>query len=101
MKKKLPLEITDKATEKIMEIKKQKEIDDSYLLRLGVKPSGCGIASHIIGFDHATEKDEIFDHEGIKIIIEKMQMMYLAGKSIDYGNFNGEVGFVFRDTDSD
>ena len=99
MKKRPPLFITKKATEKILEIKRQKEIDDSYYLRLGIKPSGCGIASHIIGFDHPNDKDEQYEYEGIKIIIEKMHLMYLAGKSVDYGVFDGETGFVFRNRD--
>lgn len=74
-----------------------KNISKEYSLRLGVKSAGCGIASHIIGFDHASEKDETFELDGIDIIIEKIQLMYLAGKTIDYAESEGEVGFIFRD----
>jgi len=97
VKKKSPIAITDTAYKKIQEIKAQKQIAEEYFLRVGVKSAGCGIASYIIGFDHANEKDEVFELENLKIIIEKMQVMYLAGKSVDYGEANGEIGFIFRD----
>ena len=31
------------------------------------------------------------------VIIEKIQVMYLAGKKVDYDEVDGEIGFVFRD----
>lgn len=95
--KTLPIEITDAAYEKIVEIKSNKSIDNSYLLRLGVKSAGCGVASHIIGFDRKNEKDELYKYREIEVIIEKVQLMYLAGKKIDYKEVDGETGFVFRD----
>ena len=96
MKKKLPITITDHALRKILEIKSDKKIADDYFLRLGVKSAGCGIGSFIIGFDYPGEKDEIFELDQLKIIIEKVQVMHLAGKSIDYGESDGELGFIFR-----
>ena len=97
MKKKLPITITEAAFNKIMEIKAVKQIANEYSLRLGVKPAGCGIASYIIGFDYVNDKDETYELKGLKITIEKVQLMYLAGKSIDYGYSDGEAGFIFRD----
>ena len=97
MKKKSPIAITDTAYKKILEIKAQKQITKDYLLRVGVKSAGCGIVSYIIGFDYASEKDDVFELENLKIIIEKMQVMYLAGKSVDYSEANGEIGFIFRE----
>ena len=97
MKKNLPITISTKATKQILSIKKQKQIADDYYLRLGVKSAGCGIASYIIGFDHANEKDEIYEMGEFNIIIEKIQVMYLAGKSIDYGEADGAIGFIFKE----
>ena len=97
MKKKFPIRVTVAAHDKILEIRKNKKIDDSYHLRLGVKSAGCGIASYVIGFDHLDEKDEIFDLNDIRIIIEKIQLMYLAGKTVDYGESEGDIGFIFRE----
>ena len=95
MKKKLPISISEQALSKILEIREDKKIADDYYLRLGVKPAGCGVGSYIIGFDHSDEKDEIFDLGTIKVVVEKIQLMHLAGKSVDYGESEGETGFIF------
>ncbi len=97
MEKQLPITISATALEKILEIRSQKGITDDYCLRLGVKAAGCGIASYVIGFDHINDKDEVYLLDGLKIIIEKIQVMYLAGKVVAYGNAEGKLGFIFRD----
>jgi iron-sulfur cluster assembly protein len=94
--KTLPIAITAKAQSKIIEIKAQKNISDDYSLRLGVKAAGCGIASYIIGFDHATDKDETYRLGKITVIVEKIQVMHLAGKTVDFDKIDGEEGFVFK-----
>ena len=99
MKKKLPISITEKAIAKIDQIKKEKKISDAYFLRIGVKSAGCGVGSYVIGFDHRNEKDETFEIDQLQIIIEKIQVMHLAGKSIDYGKSDGQLGFIFREPD--
>ena len=96
LKKKAPISITKIALEKIREIKSAKEIGDDYYLRLGVKSAGCGVASFVLGFDRKEAGDELFEWDGLELIIEKRQVMYLAGKQVDYGQSDGEVGFVFR-----
>ena len=95
--KKLPLTITDVAYQKIIEIRKKKGIDEQYCLRLGVKSAGCGIASFVIGFDHKTDKDELYALQDFNVIIEKMQVLHLAGKKVDFDEIDGEKGFVFRE----
>lgn len=93
--KKLPLTITDEAYRKVIEIRNKKGIDPDYSLRLGVKSAGCGIASYVIGFDHQTDKDILYPLEDFDVIIEKIQVMHLAGKKIDFNEVDGEKGFVF------
>ena len=97
LQKKLPLTITDAAREKIVEIRRQKGIEEDYLLRLGVKSAGCGVASYVIGFDHKTEKDIQYSLPDFEVIIEKIQVLHLAGKTVDFDEVDGEKGFVFRD----
>jgi iron-sulfur cluster assembly protein len=97
--KQLPLTITDLAYQKIVAIRNDKSISRDYALRLGVKSAGCGIASYVLGFDHQTGKDEKYELADFNVIIEKIQVMYLAGKKVDYDEVEGEIGFVFRDAD--
>ena len=98
IKRKLPLAITHAAREKIIEIRKQKNIASDYYLRLGVKSAGCGVASYVIGFDHKTEKDVLYSLPDFDVIIEKTQVLHLAGKKVDFDEVDGEKGFVFRDS---
>lgn len=95
--RKLPLTISDKALQKIIAIKRERNIGEEYFLRLGVKPAGCGISSFVIGFDHQEDIDDIFQVNDIKIIISKKQLLYLAGKKIDYVSHEEGTGFVFLD----
>ena len=97
MKKILPISISEIALKKILEIREQKQIAEEYHLRLDVKSAGCGIASYVVGFDLVNEKDEVFKLDQLNIVIEKIQVMYLAGKFVDYGESDGETGFIFRD----
>lgn len=96
MIKRLPITVSESARNKIFEIRSQKSIADDYCLRLGVKSAGCGVASYVIGFDYANDKDEVYYLDGLKVIIEKIQVMHLAGKEVDFGNSDGKVGFIFR-----
>ena len=97
LNKKLPISLSETAIAKILEIRESKQISSDYHLRIGVKSAGCGIASYIIGFDHANDKDVIYELDKFTVIIEKVQVMYLAGKKVDYGNAEGEIGFIFRE----
>jgi len=96
--KKLPISISETAIDKINQIKMEKKIGKEYYLRLGVKSAGCGVGSYVIGFDHKNEKDELFEIDNLQIIIEKIQVMYLAGKIVDFGESEGRLGFIFRET---
>lgn len=97
MEKKLPLTISPIALQKILEIRESKQISAEYHLRLGVKSAGCGVASYLIGFDHSNEKDAVYQLDQLSVIIEKIQVIHLAGKTVDYGEWDGEIGFIFRE----
>jgi iron-sulfur cluster assembly protein len=81
----LPITITNKAMQMIHQIKDTKKIPDLYGLRIGVKGGGgCGGFTFILGFDHKNEGDAEFETNGLKLYIEKKQMMYVAGKVVDW-----------------
>jgi Fe-S cluster assembly iron-binding protein IscA len=97
IEEKLPFIISEAACQKIIEIRHQKGIASDYYLRLGVKSAGCGVMSYVIGFDHKTEKDVAYSLPDFDIIIEKIQVLHLAGKIVDFDEVEGEKGFVFRE----
>lgn len=66
-------------------------------IRVGVKSGGCSGLEYVLGFDNKKEEtDQIFEDNGIKIVVEKKSILYLAGTTLEYsGGLNGK-GFVFN-----
>ncbi|WP_144283181.1 HesB/IscA family protein [Chryseobacterium echinoideorum] len=66
-------------------------------IRVGVKSGGCSGLEYVLGFDNKKEEtDQIFEDNGIKIVVEKKSILYLAGTILEYsGGLNGK-GFVFN-----
>ena len=97
----IPIKITKKASEEILNIIKNKGIPEGYNLRVGVKGGGgCGGPTFILGFDKMKETDEAFEFEGVSVIYEKRQMMFLLGKVVDFHDGDESRGFYFRDENS-
>ncbi|MBW8361730.1 MAG: iron-sulfur cluster assembly accessory protein [Kaistella sp.] len=66
-------------------------------IRVGVKSGGCSGLEYVLKFDNdKTETDQVFEDNGIKIIIDKKSILYLAGTVLEFsGGLNGK-GFVFN-----
>ena len=66
-------------------------------IRVGVKSGGCSGLEYVLKFDNEkTDADQVFEDNGIKIIIDKKSILYLAGTTLEYsGGLNGK-GFVFN-----
>ncbi len=49
-------------------------------LRLGVKTTGCSGMAYVLEFvDELDDGDEVFEHEGVKVIIDAKSLVYLDG----------------------
>ena len=77
-------------------------LDDGFdvkndFVRVGVKSGGCSGLSYDLKFDDVqNESDKIFEHNEVKIIVDKKSFLYLVGTTLDYsGGLNG-TGFVFK-----
>ena len=71
--------LSDKAAEKVKEIRGEENIEESYALRLKVQGGGCSGFSYDLYFDQPQESDRPFEIKGVKLICDEMSLMYLRG----------------------
>src|SRR5947209_3391687 len=88
--------LSDKAAEKVKEIRAEESIEESYALRLKVQGGGCSGFSYDLFFDQAQDGDKAFDVKGVKLICDQMSLMYLMGTEIDYVEGLHGAGFKFN-----
>jgi iron-sulfur cluster assembly accessory protein len=88
--------LSDKAAEKIVEIRGEENIEDTYALRLKVQGGGCSGFSYDLYFDQPQETDRSFEIKGVKLMCDQMSLMYLVGTEIDYVEGLHGAGFKFN-----
>lgn len=91
-----PVSLTKSAINAIKSIREQQEIAEDLSLRLGVKGGGCSGFSYVIGFDALQENDLAFEIEGLSILMDKAQAMYLFGMEVDWIEGLENRGFSFN-----
>ena len=91
-----PILFTTAALEEFKRILSSDEIEGASHLRIGVKGGGCSGMSYLLGFDKPEADDELFEVEGIPVIMKPAHKMYLVNMQIDYSNGLDARGFVFN-----
>ncbi|NVB37478.1 iron-sulfur cluster insertion protein ErpA [Pseudenhygromyxa sp. WMMC2535] len=89
------LNMTTVAAEKVVEIRKAEDIEDSYALRVKVMGGGCAGFQYDLYFDEQVEGDNVFESSGVKLVCDQMSFMYLMGTTIDYVEGLQGAGFKF------
>lgn len=92
------IKVSDYAKEKAIQLMTEDGFNPAEdYIRVGVKSGGCSGLEYMLGFDNKqNETDQIFEDNGIKIVVEKKSILYLAGTTLEYsGGLNGK-GFIFN-----
>ncbi|MEX0721011.1 MAG: iron-sulfur cluster assembly accessory protein [Balneolaceae bacterium] len=95
----MELSISEKASERIDQIRKEKEVPQDAFLRIGVVSGGCSGLTYDLDFDpkgKAEESDKVFDVDGLKILVDMRSFLYLAGTELDYSEGLNGQGFHFK-----
>ena len=91
-----PISLTPRALEEVKNILTEKNVPAEYGLRVGVQGGGCSGLSYLLGFDKPKEQDEIFDLDGVSLIMDKKHAMYVMGMEVDFQDGLNARGFVFN-----
>ncbi|MBT9523388.1 MAG: iron-sulfur cluster assembly protein IscA [Dechloromonas sp.] len=66
-------------------------------LRLGVRTSGCsGMAYKLEFVDEVNPDDMVFEHNGVKVIVDAKSLPYLDGMELDFAREGLNEGFKFN-----
>jgi iron-sulfur cluster assembly accessory protein len=90
-----PIKLTSGAVQELNRIRQEDGFDASQYLRIGVKGGGCSGLSYVLGFDAKMEDDDVYELEGIPVVMKKAHGIYLLGMEIDFQNGLNARGFTF------
>lgn len=66
-------------------------------IRLGVRTTGCSGMAYVLEFVDAVEADDqVFDNEGVKIIVDPKSLAYIDGTELDFVREGLNEGFKFN-----
>lgn len=70
----------------------------THYLRVGVEGGGCSGLSYVMDFDNEikTTDDVIETTEGLKVIIDRKSLLYLAGTELTYSDGLNGKGFQWQ-----
>ncbi|MEO7264572.1 MAG: iron-sulfur cluster assembly accessory protein [Ferruginibacter sp.] len=91
-----PVTFTSAAVEELKRLMGEEGFDENKKLRVGVKGGGCSGMTYVLEFALPTEKDELFEIDGIPCIIDKSHSLYLAGMEINWEGGLNSRGFTFK-----
>ena len=90
------LTLTEKAAEKVKEIRSAEKIEDAMGLWFRVVGGGCSGFAYDLYFDAPGETDKTFESQGVKLVVDQMSLMYLVGTEVDYVEGLQGAGFKFK-----
>ncbi len=90
------ISVTDKAKERIINLRQEEGKSENHNIRVSVKGGGCSGLMYDLGFDDQISKvDQVFEDKGVKILVDKKSLLYLLGTTLDFSDGLNGKGFQF------
>ena len=88
--------ITDRAKDRIIELRKKEGRTQEFNVRVSVKGGGCSGLMYDLSFDNEEkETHHIYEDKGVKIYVDKKSLLYLMGTTLDFSDGLNGKGFQF------
>ncbi len=91
----MALTLTEKAADHVQKFltKRGKGIG----IRVGVKTSGCSGMAYALEFaDEVEPEDNVFESNGVKVVVDPKSLVYIDGTQIDFVKEGLNSGFKFQ-----
>jgi iron-sulfur cluster assembly protein len=86
--------LTEKGAEKVQEfLASQGEQTGVAGLRVGVRGGGSSGFQYALAFDQLRDGDEIFEDQGITLLVDRQSLPYVSGSTIDFVDGLQGAGF--------
>lgn len=96
----MSITVSDRAAKRINEIRDEQHLSDDAMLRVGVVSGGCSGLTYELDFDKGetdeSRKDQLFEDNGIKLVVDMRSFLYLSGTRLDYTEGLQGEGFHFK-----
>jgi len=91
------ISITDRAAAKGNEMLAQEEKLENPGLRVKIMGGGCSGLSYKMAFESGPDEgDEVFEHGGFTVFVDKKSLFFLNGSELDYVEALTGAGFRFK-----
>jgi iron-sulfur cluster assembly protein len=87
------MSVTPSAAEKVRELLEQ-EGNEALGLRIFVAGGGCSGLQYGMTLDESQEGDEVFETNGVRVLIDEMSAQYISGSEVDYVDSLMGAGFT-------
>lgn len=96
----MSISITDRAANRIKEIREEQQISNDAKLRVGVVSGGCSGLTYDLEFDSeadaSDDEEQEFQDKGINLVVDMRSFLYLSGTELDYTSGLDGEGFHFH-----
>jgi iron-sulfur cluster assembly accessory protein len=91
-----PVSFTEGAVKELTRLMNEPNFDKTQFLRVGVKGGGCSGMTYVLGFDQKEQDDEVYEIEGLSVIMKQAHGIYLLGINIHFEDGLNARGFTFN-----
>ncbi len=84
--------LTDIAADKVRGFLPAEEQPEAGL-RVGIKGGGCSGFQYSLALDEKRDGDEVFEYEGIRVLVDAQSLKYVDGSEVDYTESLMGAGF--------